>query len=251
MAAEDIDGDGWTDILLVGGLGNQLLINDGKGRFEERADAGLEFRRPDGNPGEPRQPLIADLDNDGWQDVVITYAGDDHRVFRNLGDGTFDDVSDRAGLGGAERIGGPATAFDFDCDGLLDIYIGYFGNYTQGARPYLVRDNINADANRLFRNVGGMRFEDVTDASGTGDTGWAQAIAHVDFDADGWQDLVVANDFGQNAYLRNRGDGTFEDLTFDLRHRCARSFNERGDVRSQPRRLSRLLHLQHPHDGER
>jgi hypothetical protein len=57
-----------------------------------------------------------------------------------------------------------------------------------------------------------MRFEDVTEKSGTGDRGWAQAVSHLDFDGDGWQDIVVANDYGLNAFFRNRGDGRFEDL---------------------------------------
>ncbi|TFG93151.1 MAG: CRTAC1 family protein, partial [Myxococcales bacterium] len=65
--------------------------------------------------------------------------------------------------------------------------------------------------NRLFRNQGGLRFEDVTAKSGAGDTGWTQAVSHVDFDRDGRQDLIVANDYGRNAFLRNLGDGRFED----------------------------------------
>ncbi len=213
VAAEDVDGDGHVDILLVGGAGNALLMNTGQGSFVNiTAQAGLDYRRADGSMAEPRQPIIADFDNDGLQDVLITYVNDDHRLYRNLGGRQFSDVSASAGLGGDGLVGGPATAFDFDGDGLLDIYIGYFGNYLEGAFPSQERDNHAALPNRLFRNVGGMTFADVTEASGTGDRGWAQAVSHVDFDADGRQDLVVANDYGLNAFFRNLGSGEFRNM---------------------------------------
>jgi hypothetical protein len=125
-------------------------------------------------------------------------------------------MTSNARLGGKGLVGGPATVFDFDKDGLLDIYIGYFGNYLEGTLPTLDRRNRNGSPNQLFRNLGGMRFENVTSKSGTGDLGWGQAVGHTDFDNDGWQDLIVGNDFGVNAYLRNQGDGTFEDVSQKL-----------------------------------
>ena len=195
----------------------RCCANDGEGHFEDvtRA-AGLDFQRPDGGAGEARQPLIADLDNDGRQDLLITYANDRHRVYRNLGDGRFEDVSERAGLGGAGLVGGPATVFDFDGDGLLDVYLGYFGDYLHGAIPTFERDNRNALPNRLFRNLGGLRFRDVTGGSGTGDAGWTQAVSHADLDGDGRQDLIVANDYGRNALLRNLGEGRFRNVAPEL-----------------------------------
>jgi hypothetical protein len=213
VAAEDVDGDGFVDILLLGGAGNALLMNTGRGGFVDvTAEAGLDHRRADGSTAEPRKPIIADFDNDGRQDILITYANDDHRLYRNLGGRRFDDVSASAGLGGAGLIGGPATVFDFDGDGLLDIYIGYFGNYLEGAFPAQDRDNHAALPNRLFRNLGGMAFDDVSEASGTGDRGWTQAVSHLDFDRDGRQDIVVANDYGLNAFFRNLGDGRFRNV---------------------------------------
>ncbi len=213
VAAEDIDGDGDADLLLVGGLGNALYLNQGDGRFEDvtRA-AGLALLRPDGSHGEPRQPIIADFDNDGRQDILITYVGDGHRFYKGLGKARFEDVTSQAGLGGQGLVGGPAVAFDYDRDGLLDLYIGYFGNYLEGALPTLSRRNVNGTANKLFRNLGGLRFLDVSADSGVENTGWAQAAAHTDLDGDGLQDLIVGNDFGINSYYRNLGDGTFEDL---------------------------------------
>ena len=66
--------------------------------------------------------------------------------------------------------------------------------------------------NALFRNTGTLTFADVTAGSGLDNTGWTQAVAHTDLDGDGWQDVIVGNDFGVNAYYRNRRDGTFENI---------------------------------------
>ncbi len=213
VAAEDLDGDGRPDIVLLGGAGIRLYLNEGGGRFRDATrDSGLDWRRKDGQAGEMRQVIVADLDNDGRQDVLVTFVDDDHRVWRNLGKGRFVDMTERAGLGGKGAVAGPAAVFDFDRDGLPDIYVGQFGDYLKGVLPTLARRNTNGLPNRLFRNRGGFRFADATVGSGTADTGWAQAVTHTDLDGDGRQDLVVGNDFGVNAYLRNRGDGTFEDI---------------------------------------
>jgi hypothetical protein len=211
VAAEDVDDDGDVDLLFVGGGGNALLLNDGAGRFEDAtARAGIDLVRPDGSHGEPRSPVVADFDNDGIQDVLISYVDDDHRLFHGRGSGRFRDVSATSGLGGKGLVGGPVTVFDFDGDGLLDVYVGYFGDYLNGAIPTFDRDNRNGLPNRLYRNLGGLRFEDVARGSGSDDPGWTQAVSHVDFDRDGRQDLVVANDYGRNAFLRNLGGGRFE-----------------------------------------
>jgi hypothetical protein len=217
VAAQDIDGDGDVDLLFVGGGGNALYLNDGSGHFTDATkQSALDLVRPDGTPGEPRSPILADFDNDGRPDLLITYVNDDHRIYRNLGNARFEDVSKRAGLGGEGLVGGPATVFDYDGDGLLDIYVAYFGDYLHGAMPTLERDNQNALPNRLFHNLGNFRFADVTEGSNAGDTGWAQAVSHTDFDRDGRQDLIVANDYGRNAFLRNLGGGRFENVTLAL-----------------------------------
>ena len=213
VAAEDVDGDSDVDLLFVGGGGNALLLNDGHGTFTDASrEAGIEWSRADGTRGEARNPIIADFDNDGRQDILISYANDDHRLYRNIGGARFEDATQDSGLGGQGLIGGPATVFDFDLDGRLDVYIGYFGDYLHGEIPTAERNNQNALPNRLFRNLGGMRFEDVTEGSGTADVGWTQAVSHVDFDRDGRQDIIVANDYGRNAFLRNLGSGKFENL---------------------------------------
>jgi hypothetical protein len=217
IATEDFDNDGRPDILLLGGLGNRLYRNNGDGTFTDVTErAGIDWRRPDGNPGEPRQAIVADFDNDGLQDILITYVDDKHRLYRNLGGGRFEDVTDRAGLGGEGLVGGPATALDIDGDGLLDLYIGYFGDYLKGVLPTFARRNTNALGDKLFRNKGNFRFEDVTAGSGIANHGWSQAITHTDIDGDGRQDIVVGNDFGANVYYRNLGGGKFENVTEKL-----------------------------------
>jgi len=217
IAAEDVNGDGNIDVLVLSGSGNALYLGDGKGHFSDVTEsAGLAWKRADGRPGEPRQPIIADFDNDGLPDILITYADDDHRLYRNLGNAKFEDVTAHTNLGGKELVGGPATALDFDKDGLLDLYIGYFGDYVHGVLPTFARRNTNGLPNKLFRNKGNFVFEDVTVGSGVDNTGWAQAINHVDFDGDGWEDLICGNDFGANAWYRNLGNGKFEEVSSKL-----------------------------------
>lgn len=217
VAAEDINDDGFVDVLLLSGLGNKLFLNKGDGQFTDiTRQAGLNWQRQDGMAGEPRQPIIADFDNDGLQDIFISYVDDQHRLYRNLGENRFEDVSEKAGLGGKNLVGGPAVAFDYDNDGLLDIYISYFGDYIHGVLPTLARRNTNGLPNKLFHNKGHFQFEDVSSDSGVDNKGWGQAAAHTDFDRDGWQDLIVGNDFGVNAYYRNKGDGRFENIANQL-----------------------------------
>ena len=205
IAAEDVDGDGLADLLILSGSGNRLYHNTGSGFEDITRQSGLNWLRPqDKLPGEPRQPLIADLDNDGDQDILITYVNDSHRVYRNNGKGQFEDVTEIADLGGTGLVAGPATLVDFNNDGLLDLYVAYFGNYLKGTLPTLKRRNDNGTANQLFINEGNFQFRHVPDALGAANTGWGQALTHTDLNQDGWQDLLVGNDFGINAYYLNR-----------------------------------------------
>lgn len=216
IAAEDINNDGYADLLILSGTGNRLLINNGKGEFSDKTEiSGINWSRADRTFGEPRQPIIADFNNDGTQDVFISYVNDQHRIYQNSGDLKFEDRTSTAKLGGAGSVGGPCTAFDFDNDGLLDIYIGYFGDYLNGIHPTLARKNKNGLKNKLFRNLGDFRFEEVLNA-GVDDNGWSQSIGHADINGDHLQDLIVGNDFGTNTYYLNNGDGTFTDATRDL-----------------------------------
>ena len=217
VAAEDFDKDGWVDVLLLGGRGNRLFKNEqGKTFRDISVQAALDWKRTDGNYGEARQPIIADFDNDGWPDIFISYANDAHRIYRNKGNGTFEDKTAQANLGGKGLVGGPCTALDYDKDGLLDLYIGYFGNYLKGDLPTLKRHNTNGSPNRLFRNAGNFTFQDVSKGSGVENNAWTQAVGHSDINGDGWQDIIVGNDFGINAYYINNQDGTFTDKSTEM-----------------------------------
>ncbi|MCB1096447.1 MAG: CRTAC1 family protein [Verrucomicrobiae bacterium] len=214
IAAEDVNHDGRPDLLILSGLGNRLYLNEKGKQFIDVTEAsGITWlRAADNRPGEPRQPIIADFDSDGHQDIFISYVNDNHRLYKGHGDGTFEDVTDQCGLGGTGLVGGPATALDFDNDGDLDLFIAYFGDYLNGVLPTLERRNRNGLPDKLFRNTGGMRFEEVKNA-GVEDPGWGQAAGHTDFNGDGWQDIIVGNDFGVNGYYQNLKDGTFREVS--------------------------------------
>lgn len=216
VAAEDVNNDGLPDLLMLSGLGNSLYINTGNGTFtDQTSNSGLDWKRDDRTAGEPRQPIIADFDNDGLQDVFISYVNDNHRIYRNKGNATFEDMTDQAVFGGKGSVGGPCTAIDYDNDGLLDVYIGYFGDYLHSIHPTLARRNTNGLPNKLFRNLGDFKFEEVKNAH-VADAGWSQSIGHADINGDNYQDLIVGNDFGTNTYYLNNGDGTFTDATREL-----------------------------------
>ncbi len=204
VAAADYDGDGWVDLYYCDGLRNALLRNRGDGTFEDATErAGL------GGPQKTsRSALFADLDNDGDLDLFVVYEQDPCRLYENLGNGTFRDRTEAAGVG---YVGFPtsAAAADFDNDGLLDLYVGCYGDHSN---RYPELRSKNGDPNVLFRNAGGLRFRDVTAALGVGDRGWTLAVAWGDVDGDGDPDLFVCNDFGSNTLYRNDG-GRFTDVT--------------------------------------
>lgn len=216
VACEDINNDGLTDVLLLGGFGNKLYLNTKEGKFKDITEtSGLNSWNDSlGSFGEVRQPIIADFDNDGLQDIFISFVNEPHRIFKNLNGITFRDQSAKSNLGGEHAVAGPATAFDYNNDGLLDIFIGYFGDYVDGILPTLSRDNQNGAPNKLFKNLGNFVFEEVqfTDNVAS-NSGWTQALGHADIDQDGLQDIIVGNDFGQNKYYLNQKDGLFLEVS--------------------------------------
>lgn len=220
VAAEDINNDQWPDLILLGGMGAKVYLNNANGGFEDiTKNSGINIWNGEKSSySEPRQIIVADFDNDGWQDIFISLVDDQHKLYKNINGLSFKDVSNTAMLGGTGRVAGPATALDFDKDGLLDIYIGYFGNYIEGELPSLSRNNQNGSPNKLFKNMGGMRFEE-SEHVGKNDVdfGWTQAVGHTDINQDGWQDIIVGNDFGVNAYYINQKDGSFKNLNKKLK----------------------------------
>ena len=203
-AVLDYDGDGRQDLFVPGGDGNRLYRNLGDGRFEDVAvDAGVA-----GPEGEAAGALAFDYDNDGRTDLYVTYLLRPNLLFHNRGDGTFEEV-------GAQSRRRPR--------GILHLRRRTRLRPRRRRRP--VRPRLrstrhrprlskadNAPPNHLYRNNGDGTFTDVTAATGTGDTGWGLALQSADFDGDLWPDIYVANDFGNNAYLHNNGDGTFTNV---------------------------------------
>ena len=215
----DADGDGRLDLYFVSSLGsNRLYRNLGALRFEDVTDvAGVADVA-----GYGMGAVAADIDNDGDDDLFVTNYGP-NRLFRNRGDGTFEELGDAAGVDDA-RWGAGAAFLDADLDGVLDLYLV---NYVQQAEPdtneclgargalrlYCHPRLYPRETDVFYRGLGGARFEDVTEAAGlAGFAGRGLGVVAADLDADGLTDLYVANDLDPNFLFRNRGDGTFEEI---------------------------------------
>jgi tetratricopeptide (TPR) repeat protein len=227
----DYDGDGWLDVYLpqAGPFppdlarprteGDRLFRNRGDGTFEDAtASAGLAaFAR-----GYSHGVTVGDVDNDGHPDLFVTRW---HRyaLYRNRGDGTFEDATERYGLGGDRDWPTSAAFGDFDGDGDVDLYVCHYLKWDT-AKPSLCWD---ARRNRytycspqyspslpdhLFRNDGG-RFTDVTAEAGIVDNdGRGLGVVAADVDGDGRLDIYVANDQTANFLFRNKGGFRFEDV---------------------------------------
>ena len=224
----DYDGDGRLDVLLINGgrtpdsppfepRAHALYRNRGGGRLEEvTREAGLDLPA-----GYGMGVAVGDYDNDGDPDLYLTYFGP-NRLYRNNGDGTFSDVTGRAGVAGAEWSTG-AAFFDYDRDGASDLYVVNYLDATfernppcemKGIRAYCHPRHFAGVPDRLYRNLGDGRFGDVSRSSGIlNPEGKGLGVVAADFDGDGWVDLYVANDSVRNFLLRNKGNGTFSDVT--------------------------------------
>ena len=164
----------------------------------------------------------ADVDNDGWIDLLLTNFGT-NQLLRNKGDGTFTDVSKQSGIEDrSERFAVSAAFLDYDRDGWLDIYVANNANYTlqnetscpnmAGARDYCPPQIYGGQPDRLYRNQGNGRFADVSATALVGGKfGPALGIATADYNGDGWIDIYVANDGEENLLWINQRDGTFRE----------------------------------------
>jgi hypothetical protein len=223
----DVDNDGLQDLLLVNGTNwpgqpravtpSRLYRNAGKGSFTDiTSRAGLA---PDLYG---MGAAAADFDNDGFQDLVITTVGQ-NRLYRNTGKGTFVDVTARAGLGNRAGFSTSALWFDYDRDGWLDLLVLNYIRWTPETdvhcsidgkqKSYCTPEAYRGTTSWLFRNRGNGTFEDVTAPAGLFDaTSKALGVSLIEYDADPWPDIFVANDTQPNKLYRNNGNGTFTEL---------------------------------------
>jgi enediyne biosynthesis protein E4 len=226
----DYDADGWQDILLVNGMdwpGHKkqrstlrLYRNNRNGTFSDvTRRAGLDVELYG------MGVAVGDWNNDGFPDLLVTCVGQ-NRLFRNTGKGTFVDVTRASGLAGRTAFSTSALWFDYDRDGLLDLFVcnyvrwsvehDVFCSNDGRQKSYCTPEAYRGDTCWLFRNRGDGTFEDVTAASGIFDTSSKSlGVAMLDTDSDGWLDLFVANDTQPNKLYRNQRDGTFKDVAVE------------------------------------
>jgi hypothetical protein len=242
----DYDADGWPDILLVNGMdwpshkSNKrqhstlaLYKNNRNGTFTDvTRSAGLDVEMYG------MGVAVGDYNNDGFADILVTCVGQ-NRLFRNTGKGTFVDVTQAAGLGGRTGFSTSALWFDYDRDGLLDLFVCNYLRWTPEHdvfcsldgknKSYCTPEAYRGDTCWLFRNRGNGTFEDVTARCGIFDSSSKSlGVAMIDSDIDGWPDLFVANDTQPNKLYRNLRNGTFKDTAVE----AGLAFSTEGKARA-------------------
>jgi hypothetical protein len=249
----DYDRDGWQDILLINGMDwpgkdrseqdwpvhkkrrstLRLYHNNGNGTFTDvTTRAGLDVELYG------MGVAVGDYNNDGFPDILVTCVGQ-NRLFRNTGKGTFVDVTNSSGLGKRASFSTSALWFDYDRDGLLDLFVcnyvkwspehDVFCSLDGKHKSYCTPEAYRGETCWLFRNRGNGTFEDVTAASGIFDSSSKSlGVALLDDDRDGWPDLFVANDTQPNKLYRNQRNGTFKDTAIE----AGIAFSNEGKARA-------------------
>jgi hypothetical protein len=223
----DYDGDGYPDILLVNGQDwpghakagpttPKLYRNNHDGTFTDvTRKAGLAV------PMFGLGAAIGDFDNDGREDIFLTALGQSH-LFHNNGNGTFTDVTKSAGLWGPNEFSTGAAWVDYDRDGKLDLVVA---NYVQWSiqgdlfctldgthKSYCTPESYKGSSARLWHNLGNGKFEDATQKAGFSDpTSKSLGLAVLDYNGDGWPDILLANDTQPNKLYLNKQNGGFEE----------------------------------------
>jgi hypothetical protein len=220
VAVGDFDGDGFDDVYFCNQLGkNALYRNNGDGTFTDvtaQAGVGLGDRVCVG-------AVFCDYDNSGHQSLFVTSTRGGNVLFHNNGDGTFTNVTDKAGVA---HVGHSQTAtfFDYDNDGYPDLFVTNTARWTQdrpdetahyfpGVASLFDLFASPKEYNILYHNNRDGTFTDVTEKAGLKGKGWGGDVAVFDYDGDGKLDLLVTNMFGQSQLYKNNGDGTFTDVT--------------------------------------
>lgn len=220
-AAADFTGDGWPDIYVAcDSTPNLFFINNGDGTFTDFAtETGLGFNEH-GNEQGGMGLGIGDFDNDGQLDIIKTnFAGDYPNVYHNLGDGIFEDIVIRAGLGAnPQYVGWGVQLIDLDNDGLQDVF-QVNGHVYPELDAQKAIDEAFRQPGVVYRNLGGGRFEDVTDLAGPGleQKRSSRGAAFGDFDNDGDIDVLVMNMNDQASLFRNDLDSSNHWLRVKLR----------------------------------
>jgi hypothetical protein len=223
----DYDADGWQDILLVNSM-------DWAGHARQRSTMKLYRNNRDGTFTDVTRSAgldvemygmgvaVGDYNNDGFPDIFISCVGQ-NRLFKNNGRGRFIDVTNSAGLGKRQAFSTSALWFDYDRDGLLDLFVcnyvkwspehDVFCSLDGKHKSYCTPEAYVGQTCWLFHNRGNGTFEDVTASSGIFDSSSKSlGVAMFDYDQDGWPDLLVANDTQPNKLYQNQRNGTFKDV---------------------------------------
>jgi len=237
----DYDRDRWQDILLVNGADwpgrkksrttLRLYRNNRNGTFTDvTARAGLDVELYG------MGVAVGDYNNDGFPDILITCVGQ-NRLFRNTGKGTFVDVTNASGLGGREGFSTSALWFDYDRDGLLDLFVcnyvkwspehDVFCSLDGKHKSYCTPEAYRGQTCWLFHNRGNGTFEDVTAASGIFDSS-SKSLGVAMLMNEGWPDVLVANDTQPNKFYRNQRNGTFKDAAVE----AGLAFSNEGKARA-------------------
>ena len=226
----DYDNDGFPDLYFVNGAPgapNALYHNNKNGTFTDvteraavAANTGAEAK------AYKTGVAVGDYDNDGFLDLYVTAFGP-NLLYHNNGDGTFTDVTAKAGVAGGSNDWSTSTGFfDYDRDGRLDLFVvnyldyrldenPYCGLRKEGYRMYCHPTQFDGTADRLFHNNGDGTFTDVSKQAGIANpAGKGLGVTFCDYDRDGDTDIYVANDTVRNFLYRNNGDGTFTDVAY-------------------------------------